>query len=906
MGRNSVSVDSAAAVDGDVTFRCDSERALSLFKRTHRGKLLDRHLSGGRHRSRRKTFQLKGNSMIYWIILLAVFGFALASMLLQSSITSVFRQGGGRAHRRLPAPGITFGTFLSFHSPNRFLFQGRRHIHHLRMDNTNFSALRPPKLALILGNLKKNPESLMLFTVMKNLRHIGYMLKLYALKDGEARAMWEEIGGHMTILNLERYGHFDWSLFEGVIVDSVEVKDVIWSLMQEPFCSVPLVWIIQEDSLAKRLLHYNRMEWKPLISHWRYVFSRADVVVFPDFSLPMLYSSLDSGNFFVIPGTPIDVWAAESYVKNHSKAILRMGSGYSADDVLVLVLGNSVFYNELSWEYAVAMHTIGPLLTKYAKRKDDSGSFKFIFLCGNASEGYDDALKGVATRLRLNPGSLGHYRMDHDVNGAILMADIVLHGSSHEEQAFPPLLKRAMSFGIPIVVPDISVTRRYVVDGVHGMIFSKHNPDDLLRAFSGLIANDKKLSKFGKAVGSAGKLLARNLLASESIAGYAKLMENILSFPSEVFLPAPTSEIQQDSWDWNSFIDVMEQSTDNDESNIVGDPSIFINLEEQFSRTASLRNNSEDNNEFAVQDMVSAEDVDDVEEIASFEEFQRLEMDQAFSLPSDLCLFCQIHVTVQIDERMGKDPGTWDEIYRNARKSEKLRFEVNERDEGELQRTGRLLCIYEVYSGAGAWPLLHHGSLYRGLSLSRRTRRLSSDDVDAAYRLPLLNDSRYHDALCEMGGLFSIAYKVDDIHKRPWIGFQSWRASGKEVSLSVKAEKVLEETIQHHTKGDVMYFWTSLDLDRALTGRDRLISFWSICDALNRGHCRSPHMVNILSSIVLYWRNLHVVQDTSSKILTFTQITSEGVEKEKTSSGEELIESEEHRHEGRKKRGRLR
>lgn len=72
---------------------------------------------------------------------------------------------------------------------------------------------------------------------------------------------------------------------------------------------------------------------------------------------------------------------------------------------------------------------------------------------------------------------------------------------------------------------------------------------------------------------------------------------------------------------------------------------------------------------------------------------------------------------MQIDERMEKDPGVWDEIYRNARKSEKLKFEANERDEGELQRTGRLICIYEVYNGAGAWPLLHHGSLYRGLSL---------------------------------------------------------------------------------------------------------------------------------------------------------------------------------------------
>lgn len=66
---------------------------------------------------------------------------------------------------------------------------------------------------------------------------------------------------------------------------------------------------------------------------------------------------------------------------------------------------------------------------------------------------------------------------------------------------------------------------------------------------------------------------------------------------------------------------------------------------------------------------------------------------------------------------MEKDIGVWDEIYRTARKAEKLKFETNERDEGELERTGQPVCIYEIYNGAGGWPFLHHGSLYRGLSL---------------------------------------------------------------------------------------------------------------------------------------------------------------------------------------------
>ncbi|KAL9242083.1 hypothetical protein vseg_016119 [Gypsophila vaccaria] len=868
MGRNSAGPEEldSPPVDegvggGDLPFRSNFIR----FKRSQpqnsaRPKLSDRHLASGRFRTRRRSFQFKGNSMIYAVILLAVFGFTLASVVLQSSITSVFRQSGGG--RGLGRRALKVGTSLRFVAPKRFLLEGR--LDQLRMENR--SGLRPPKLALILGNMKRSPEALMLFTVMKSLQHIGYTLKLYALDDGEARTKWEEIGGQLTIINLERYGHIDWSFFEGVIVDSLEAKEVISSLMQEPFCSVPLVWIIQEDSLARRLLHYNRMNWEPLVSHWRHVFSRADVVVFPDFSLPMLYSSLDCANFFVIPGSPIDVWAAESYVKRHSKFNLRKSNGYNEDDVLVLVLGSSVFYSEVSLDYAVAMHTIGPLLTKYAREKDDNGSIKFIFLCANATDGYNETLEGVTARLRLKPGSLRHYSMDYDVTGVILMADIVLYGSSHE--TFPSLLIRAMSFGIPIIVPDVPVTRKYIVDGVHGMIFSEHNPDDLLRVFSTLLANGV-LSKFGSAIGSAGKLLARNLLAPESITGYAKLMENILSFPSDALLPAPVSQIQQDSWDWSYFSEVSEPKAKEEESNILGKPNIVTDLEEEFRRTALLKNNPEDNGDTIVLGVVSAEDMDDVEKIASFEEFRRREMDQ-------------------IDERTEKDPDNWDEIYRNARKAEKLRFETNERDEGELQRTGRSICIYEVYSGAGAWPLLHHGSMYRGLSLSRRTWRLGSDDVDAVYRLPLLNNSRYHNLLCEMGGMFSVAYKVDEIHKRPWIGFQSWRASGREVSLSTKAEKILEETIQRQTKGDIIYFWIPLDLDPAATGRDGLVSFWSICDVLNAGHCRFafekafrnmyglPSNVEALPPMPEYsdhWSALHSWVMPTSSFLEFIMFT---------------------------------
>lgn len=68
--------------------------------------------------------------------------------------------------------------------------------------------------------------------------------------------------------------------------------------MQEPFCSIPLLWFIHEDTLGKRLQLYASSDWQDLISDWRSTFKRADVVVFPDFSLPVE----DCPVYFVVIG----------------------------------------------------------------------------------------------------------------------------------------------------------------------------------------------------------------------------------------------------------------------------------------------------------------------------------------------------------------------------------------------------------------------------------------------------------------------------------------------------------------------------------------------------------------------------------------------------------------------------
>ncbi|XP_054779511.1 uncharacterized protein LOC129287341 isoform X2 [Prosopis cineraria] len=763
-------------------------------------------------------FPFKGKSGFYAMIIFVLFLFALASMVLQSSIMSVLRQASDRG--RLSRPNMTFGTTLKF-VPGRV---SRRFMLGDGLDRERLQpriGVRAARLALILGHMKKNPQSLMLVTIIQNLQKLGYVFKIFAVGNGNAHSIWEKIDGHLTFLGPEEQGQINWSIFEGVIVDSLESKEAISSLMQAPFCSLPVIWIIQEDNLSSRLKIYEQMGWEHLVSHWRSAFGRASVVVFPEFTFPMLYGVLDTGNFFVIPGSPVDVWAGESYSKTHSRDQLRDLGGFHKDDILVVIIGSSIFYDGLSWDYAVAMHAVGPLLLKYARRKDSTESYKFIFLCGNSTDGYDDALQEVASSLGLPDDSLRHYGLNGDVNSVLLMADIVLYGSAQDIQGFPPLLIRAMTFGVPVIAPDFPVLRKYIIDGVHGIFFSKHSTDSLMSAFSLLLSNGR-LSKFAQAIASSGRQLAKNVLALECITGYARLLENVLSFPSDTLLPRPVSQLQQGMWEWDLFENEKElgahmQEAD-DES--IGEVSIVYALEQDLAGINNATNIPEHETEVSFHDIPTKLDWDILREIERSEEVEMLE-------------------TEELEERMEKHGGIWDVIYRNARKSEKLKFEANERDEGELERMGQPVCIYEIYSGSGAWPFLHHGSLYRGLSLSRRALRQWSDDVDATNRLHILNNTYFRDILCEMGGMFAIANRVDSIHRRPWIGFQSWRAAGSKVALSAEAERVLTEALQENSKGDVIYFWAHLDIGQGVIGSSSALTFWSMCDILNGGNCRT-------------------------------------------------------------------
>lgn len=159
------------------------------------------------------------------------------------------------------------------------------------------------------------------------------------------------------------------------------------------------------------------------------------------------------------------------------------------------------------------------------------------------------------------------------------------------------------------------------------IFFPRDNPEGLARAFSLFISNGK-LSKFARTVASAGRLLAKNMLALDCLTGYARLLENVINFPSDALLPASISQLQQVSWEWNLFGKEIDLGT-SDISNMderdtsSGNSSAVDVLEEELTKDIP-----ENGNQNADQDTISELDWDVLRDIESSEEYERLEMEQ--------------------------------------------------------------------------------------------------------------------------------------------------------------------------------------------------------------------------------------------------------------------------------------
>lgn len=247
------------------------------------------------------------------------------------------------------------------------------------------------------------------------------------------------------------------------------------------------------------------------------------------------------------------------------------------------------------------------------------------------------------------------------------------------------------------------------------------------------------------------------------------------------------------------------------------------------------------------------EEMDEFNETLSEEDKAELEAVSMGALEGDQLADREVHIVPMLED-----------MHNYIRRLEK--GQLRDREEGDLLRAGLPLCIYEPYSGEGAWPFLHqHQILYRGLCLDSKSSLHTADDLLASERLSVLQNPFDRNNLCEVGGMFSVAFHIDRIHKQPYIGFQPWQATAQNVVLSEEAERSLWLETDKGQYGDALFFWSpSKDLPgtmfrtfprgsmRGFSQEESITNerketvgedFWSTCDALNAGKCREAFLV---------------------------------------------------------------
>lgn len=671
--------------------------------------------------------------------------------------------------------------------------------------------VRKPRLALVFANLSPDAMQLQMVSVASVLVAMGYEMEVFSLEDGPCSNIWRIIGVQVKILPVDTklLTSVDWLDYDGMLVNSIEARPVFSSLLQEPFKSIPVIWTVQESSLAHCVSEYNSSGMVQILGAWKEVFSRANVIVFPNYILPVMYAAFDSGNYFVIPGSPAVAFQADRFIAKSYDQDVRIGLSLSSRDFVIAVVGSQFSYGGLLMEEALVLQAVRPLLQQYPSENSTQTGLKVRILTGNVTDKHRMALEAIALNVGFPRGAVEHVAVE-DTDNLLGIANLVIYGSCLDEQSFPSVLVQAMILEKLVIAPDLGMITKYIDDGINGLLFPRKNIPMLTQVLLQAVSNGE-LSVLGKKVASVGKARAKDLMASEAIEGYAILLENVLKFPAEALTPLTSGEIPlalKQEWKWHLFEDVKHLYHMNES---LYDCKILQKIEWHTNRKDDPRSSTQ-----KIDEAFSA--------IAWNEERANEVMNSKMKLEEE-----------ELKERSDQPHGTWEEVYRNVKRVDRMKNELHERDEKELERTGQPLCIYEPFFGEGTWPFLHQGSLYRGIGLSSKGRRPGADDIDASSRLPLLNKGYYRDILGEFGAFFALANRIDRVHKNSWIGFQSWRMTARKVNLSKNAESALLEAIQTQKHGDAFYFWVRMDRDPRYRPNQ---NFWSLCDAINAGNCR--------------------------------------------------------------------
>ncbi|XP_047084988.1 uncharacterized protein LOC124696294 [Lolium rigidum] len=120
-------------------------------------------------------------------------------------------------------------------------YDGQSRLEAARSARRWWPSLQPVRLALVVGTMNIDAESLLLATLAKSLVGLGYQVEVLAFSYGKAHDIWRTIC-RVNIVRIDKLKSVDWL-----------------NLMQEPFQFLPVVWLIHDDALGQHLRNYPEL-----------------------------------------------------------------------------------------------------------------------------------------------------------------------------------------------------------------------------------------------------------------------------------------------------------------------------------------------------------------------------------------------------------------------------------------------------------------------------------------------------------------------------------------------------------------------------------------------------------------------------------------------------------------------
>ena len=106
----------------------------------------------------------------------------------------------------------------------------------------------------------------------------------------------------------------------------------------------------------------------------------------------MIYSTFDSGNYFVIPGSPAEVWEVDNFIASHRDSP-RVKMGYGPDDFVIALVRSQFLYKGLWLEHALILQALLPLVAEFPVDNNSNSHLKIIIISGNSANNYSVAVE---------------------------------------------------------------------------------------------------------------------------------------------------------------------------------------------------------------------------------------------------------------------------------------------------------------------------------------------------------------------------------------------------------------------------------------------------------------------------------------------------------------------------------